>query len=318
MKKINWGIVGCGRIAAQFCEDLAHTNNGVAYAVAARSGEDASAFASKYGAANAYEGYQALFDDKNVDVVYIATPHNFHFKNASDAIKAGKHVLCEKPITVSAEECKQLSLLAKKHDVFLMEAMWTYFLPAIQKAKQWVEQGRIGTIKHVKADFGYPVPFNPDGREYNPDLAGGCLLDMGIYPLAIANYFLNNDLENLYVRANIRYKGVEDDVLITANCGDVMVSLATSFQCRLGNGAYIIGDKGYIKIPDAFRAYECSLYELDDLIERFEDGRQSQGYSYEAQEVGRLLSENKRESDIMSHSQSLLLQSQMERIKALF
>jgi predicted dehydrogenase len=181
MKKINWGIVGCGRIAAQFCEDLAHTNNGVVYAVAARNGDDATAFASKYGAANAYEGYQALFDDKNVDVVYIATPHNFHFKNASDAIKAGKHVLCEKPITVSAEECKQLSLLAKKHDVFLMEAMWTYFLPAIQKAKQWVEQGRIGTIKHVKADFGYPVPFNPDGREYNLDLAGGCLLDMGIY-----------------------------------------------------------------------------------------------------------------------------------------
>lgn len=318
MKKIKWGIVGCGRIADQFCHDLAFTNNCELYAVAARDGNDANTFAAKFGAPKAYQGYQALFDDQEVDVVYIATPHNFHFQNASDAIKAGKHVLCEKPITISTQECQELSKLADKHNVFLMEAMWTYFLPAMQKAKEWIKQGHIGDIKHVKVDFGYPVKFNPNGREYNPDLAGGCLLDMGIYPLAISNFFLEQDLEDLHVKANIRYRGVEDDVTILAKSGDVTVNLATSFQCRLSNHAYIIGDKGYISIPDAFRAYECSLFELDDLIEHFSDGRESLGYSFEAEEVCNLLLDGKKESDIMSHSRSLLLQSQMERIKALF
>lgn len=318
MKKIKWGVVGCGRIAEQFCQDLAFTNNGELYAVAARNGSHARTFAEQYGASKAYEGYQSLFADKDVDVVYIATPHNFHFKNASDAIKAGKHVLCEKPITISSLECQQLFDLAQQHNVFLMEAMWTYFLPAMQKAKAWIAAGEIGDIKHLKVDFGYPIKFDPNGREYNPELAGGCLLDMGIYPLAISNFFLEQDLDDLHVRANIRECGVEDDVTILAKSGSVSVNLATSFQCRLSNHAYIIGDKGYISIPDAFRAYECSLFKLDDLVEHYSDGRDSKGYEFEAQAVANLVLGGHTESDIMSHSQSLLLQSQMERIKALF
>lgn len=122
-----------------------------------------------------------LFDDPDVDIVYIATPYNFHVDNVRDAFNVGKSVLCEKPIAISSKESKQLIDLANHKQLFLMEAMWTYFLPAIIKAKQWVKEGRIGKIKHIKADFGYPMPYQLESREYRTDLTSGCLLDMGIY-----------------------------------------------------------------------------------------------------------------------------------------
>ena len=318
MKNIRWGIVSTGRISEQFAHDMQFVNNGELSAVAARNIDDAADFAKKHNIEKCYQGYQTMFDDPDIDAVYIGTPHTFHFEQAFAAISAGKGVLCEKPITVSSEQCLQLSLLAKEKEVFLMEAMWTYFLPAINKAKAWIEEGRIGTIKHIKADFGYPIEYSPNSREYSADLAGGCLLDMGIYPLAIASFFAEKDLENLNVIAHLAPNGVDDDVIVTANCGDIKVTLATSFQCRLRNSAYIIGDKGYIVIPDAFRAFECSLYVLDDLIDHFDDKRESIGLQFEAEHAGEQMLKGKTESDVMPHQQSLLLQTQMEKIKALF
>ena len=314
MKNIRWGIVSTGRISAQFSHDMQYAYNGVA----ARNIDDAKAFAKKYNIEKVYQGYQAMFDDPDIDAVYIGTPHTFHYEHAAAAINAGKGVLCEKPITVSSEQCLKLSALAKERGVFLMEAMWTYFLPALNKAKSWIEEGRIGTIKHIKADFGYPIEYSPNSREYSTELAGGCLLDMGIYPLAIASFFAKKDLENLHVIANLAPNGVDDDVIITGNCGDIKATLATSFQCRLRNAAYIIGDKGYIVLPDAFRAFECSLYVLDDLIEHFDDNRESLGLQFEAEHAGEMMLAGKIESNVMSHQQSLLFQTQMERIKALF
>lgn len=317
MKKINWGIVSTGRIAALFCQDLAFSPQSHLYAVAARQQADADTFAKQYGADKSYQGYQALFDDPNVDIVYIATPHNFHFQQAYDALMAGKHVLCEKPMTVSVEECQQLCQLAQQKGLLLMEALWTYFLPAMKQAKQWLDDGKIGQLKHVKVDFGYPIPFSPNGREYNPQLAGGCLLDMGIYPLAIADYFLAADIDDLYVQAQLCETGVEDDVIIIGKSEQVAVSLASSFQCRLSNNAYLIGDKGYIVIPDAFRASECHLYQLDDLVDSYADNRHSLGYHFEADEACRLVALGITQSDIVSHQDSVLFQSQLARVKAL-
>ena len=317
MKKVNWGIVSTGRIAALFCQDLAFSQQSHLYAVAARQQADADQFAKEYGADVAYQGYEALFDDANVDIVYIATPHNFHFQQAYDALMAGKHVLCEKPMTVSVEECQQLCELAQQKGLLLMEALWTYFLPAMKQAKKWLDDGRIGQLKHVKVDFGYPIAFTPNGREYNPELAGGCLLDMGIYPLAIADYFLTQDIDNLYVQAQVCETGVEDDVIMLGKSEQVAVSLAASFQCRLSNNAYLIGDKGYIVIPDAFRASECHLYHLDDLVDSFSDNRHSLGYHFEADEACKLVTQGSVQSNIVSHHHSLLFQSQLAKVKAL-
>ena len=317
-RKLNWGIVGAGRIAHDFCNDLMQLQETQLYGVAARNSEDAQSFAKKYAITHSYHGYQAMFDDPNIDIVYIATPHTCHYQNARDAILAGKHVLCEKPLVISEEQCQSLCELAKEHGVFLMEAMWTYFLPAIQHAKQWIDEGQIGNVLHIKSDFGYPMPYSPESRVYNTELAGGCLLDMGIYPLATAWYFLNHDLNNLHVINQNAPNGVDNDVIITADCGNAKAILATSFQCRLRNATYIIGDQGYIVIPDTFRASQCSLYQLDTLVEEFSDGRNTLGYIYEAMEVINCVNRGELESKIMPHASSLMLQRQMARIKSMF
>jgi len=314
-KKIRWGIISTGRIAQQFCQDMSFVNNGELVAVGARNIENARAFANTFNIKNAYEGYQSVFDDPDVDIVYIATPHNFHVDNVRDALNAGKSVLCEKPIAISSKESKQLIDLANHKQLFLMEAMWTYFLPAIIKAKQWVEEGRIGKIKHIKADFGYPMPYQLESREYRTDLAGGCLLDMGIYPLAIAHYFANDAMSNLIVKADFAPNGVEDDLIILADAGKIKLNLATSFQCKLQNVAVIIGDNGHIVIPDFWRANSCELYHSDDLVDRYFDNRESLGLNYEAYAAGEALQANKLEHENMPHKVSQLLQEQMEDIK---
>ncbi|XQW86480.1 Gfo/Idh/MocA family protein [Thalassotalea piscium] len=314
-RKIRWGIVSTGRIAEQFCQDMAFVSNGELVAVGARNIESAKAFANKFNIPQAYEGYQSVYTDPNVDIVYVATPHNFHYQNVKDALMAGKSVLCEKPITISSDESKKLSALASDKGLFLMEAMWTYFLPAILKAKQWVEEGRIGKIKHIKADFGYPMPFQLESREYRKDLAGGCLLDMGIYPLAIAHFFMPQPLRNLVVKAQFAPNGVEDDLIILADAGDAKLTLATSFQCKLQNWAVIIGDKGNIVIPNFWRADQCELYHSDELVEHFCDNRSSLGLNFEAQAAGEALLSKQIEHQQMPHAVSYRLQQFMEQIK---
>ena len=318
MKQLNWGIIGPGVIAHQFCQDMQYVTNGKLLAVAARHLDRAQQFAEKYNIEKAYQGYQALFDDVEIDVVYIATPHTLHFQQVHDALMAGKSVLCEKPFTVSSSECRQLSLLAKEKGLFLMEAMWTYFLPAIRQAKHWLDSGRIGKIKHIKADFGYPIPYDPESRVWNEALAGGCLLDMGIYPIALAQFFLGQPMASLTVNAQMAPNGVDKDVIILAEVGEARVSLATSFQCKLQNWAYIIGEQGYIAIPNFWRADQCTLYKLDEEIDHFSDDRQSLGFNYEAEAVGEAILNGQIEHPLMPLKLSYALQQQMEQIKDKF
>jgi predicted dehydrogenase len=317
-KLLRWGIVSTGQIAEKFCEDMEFVKNGKLAAVAARKLDDAQAFAKKYHIETAYEGYQQLFDDPHIDVIYIATPHNFHYEQAKAALEAGKSVLCEKPITISSIECEALQTLAQQKNLFLMEAIWTYFLPAIKQAKQWVSDGKIGTLKHIKADFGYVVPYDPVGRMYNPELAGGCLFDMGIYPLAIAQYFNPAQLTDITLKVQKAKSGVDNDLVILAKANDVTLSLATSFQCRLQNAALIIGDEGYIYIPNFWRAKSCELYKTDTLLNSFEDTSLAIGYCHEAEAVAKAIFNGQTEHKIASHKVSLSLQKQMEIIKALF
>ncbi|GLR69872.1 Gfo/Idh/MocA family protein [Agaribacter marinus] len=318
MQKIKWGIVSAGRICSKFCSDLIHVEDAEIVAVAARNLDSAEKFAKQYGIKKAYEGYQTMFDDPEIDVVYIGTPHTLHFENARDAILAGKHVLCEKPLVVSPAQCKTLCDLAKEKNVFLMEAMWTYFLPAIQKAKEWLTQGRIGKVHHIKIDFGYPMAYAPDSREFSAELAGGCLFDMGIYPLAVAWFLLEKDLSNLHVFNENAPNGVDQDVIIIADCGDTKASLAASFKSNLQNAAHIIGDKGIIAIPHFSRATTCELYDGDDCVDKFVDERKTYGYDFEAKEVMKQIRLGKIESSIMPHSTSLKLQEQIHSISELF
>ena len=323
MNKVRWGIVSTGRITHQFVQDFAFVPNGEVVAVASRSLESANEFAGEYGIPRAYADYGQMLEDPDVDAVYVATPHTLHYQNTIDAIQARKHVLCEKPFTVGVREARNLFHIAEQSSVFVMEAMWTWFLPAIQKAREWVEQGRIGRLRQVKADFGYPLlPFDPNRREYNAELAGGCLLEMGIYPVALAWLFMQRDPVDIQVSAHRAPNGVEDDLAMLFDYGDesdgAVATLGTSFRSKLQNWAYVIGEEGYIAIPDFWRASECSLYQLDTRVDHFDDGRKSLGFNYETEAAGADILAGRQQNDTVTWSDTLRFQDHMERVRERF
>jgi len=316
---IRWGVLATGRIAHQFVQDFAFVDGGVVAAVASRNLDSALAFAHQHGIARGYGDYQELFHDPQLDVIYIATPHSMHLQNGLDALRAGKAVLCEKPLTVNPAEALVLADAAAMTGGYLMEAMWTWFLPALRTALAWVEQGRIGAIRHIKADFGYPqLPFDAQRREYDAQLAGGCLLEMGIYPVALAWLFMRRDPTDIQVRAQFAPNGVEDDLSMLFSYPDCTATLATSFRCKLQNWAYIIGERGYIAIPDFWRASECRLFELDRQIDHFEDGRTSLGFNYEVDAVNADLRAGRSQSAVVSLTDSLAFQRHMAEVKRRF
>lgn len=318
MSKVRWGIVSAGNIANTFASDIHNVPHAQVKAVAARSLASASKFAEKHGIADAYQGYDDLFADPDIDAIYVATPHTLHLQNSTDALEAGKAVLCEKPITTSAADCQALLDVAAKTDRYLMEAMWTWFLPAIRKAKAWVDAGRIGELRHIKADFGYPVRYAPDSRPYNATLAGGCLLDMGIYPIAIARYFAQQAPKDIEVISHLAPNGVDDDVVMLFNYDDLVASLATSFRCKLQNTAYIIGTDGYISIPNFWRASECHLFVLVERVDTYIDDRSGSGFEFQITAVSDDILQGRKESAVVTHAASLAFQQDLDRVRDQF
>ena len=315
---VRWGIVGAGNIANTFARDMTHVAHAEVAAVAARSLASASEFAKRHQISVAYEGYETLYSDPNVDAVYIATPHVLHACNAADALRAGKAVMCEKPITVSAAELKTLLGVARDQGNYLMEAMWTWFLPAFQKAQKWIADGEIGELIHVKADFGFPMTYDPASRAYNPELAGGCLLDTGIYPIAIARLFTNRAPTTIDVVARYAPNGVDDDVVMTFDYGNCVASLATSFRRKLPNIAYLIGTAGFIAIPDFWRAEECYLHRQDESVRSFRDSRSGSGFEFQIASASEDILQGRRQSAIVPHSASLAFQQDMDRVRSQF
>lgn len=319
MTRVRWGILSTGRIAQQFARDLAHVENAELVAVAARSPESARHFAASLEIPRAHESYADLFADSGVDAIYVATPHTLHLEHSAAALRAGKAVLCEKPLTTTAVECAALIDVARATGGYLMEGMWTFFLPALRKARQWIAAGDIGALRHIKADFGYPLlPYDPQRREYDASLAGGCLLEMGIYPLALTELLLQREPVSLRVVARRAPNGVEDDVSMLLEYPNCTATLATSFRAKLQNWAYVIGETGYIAIPDFWRARECHLYRLDERIDYFSDGRRHQGFAFEAAAVSDDILASRTESAVVPWSLSHTLQRRMEQVRALF
>ncbi len=317
-RKTRWGILGPGKIAESFVEDFSHTSNNEVVAVASRSIARARTFAEKFRIPQVLGTYEELYESQEVDIIYIATPHNFHFTQSKAALLAGKSVLCEKPITTNVADAEELFQLSRDKRLYLMEAMWMYFLPAIRKAKEWVNQGRIGQVRSIKSDFGFPVPFDPAGRMYNPDLAGGALLDMGIYPIAMANYFLGADPTQVDVQFRKAATGVDSDVCVLLQYPRATAMLHTSFECRLPNLTQIIGDTGTLVVPDFWGAKEVSLVVDGSIVETFVDRNPGRGYNFEIMAVSDDLGAGKYQSDVVSHEVSLTFQRLIQRISTQF
>lgn len=316
--KVRWGIVSAGRISHTFAKDMFYVENAEIEAVAARQLSSAQEFANEYGIVKAYHGYDLLFNDDDIDAVYISTPHSYHYEHTKQALEAGKHVLCEKPFTVNPEQCIELAEFAKSKGLFLMEAVWTYFLPAIKKAKQWIAEGRIGELKHITADFGYPLPYDPNRREWDADLGGGCLLEMGIYPVCF-NYLFNGSVNyDMQVIGKRAPNGADRDVTVTLDYGKQVSVLHTTFDARLPNWGAIVGTEGYIIIPDFFRASEASLYVIDDKVDYFVDNRKGSGFEFEIAAASQAILDGKLETEEMPLATSLHFQQQMQSILSKF
>lgn len=302
---INWGIIGAGYIASQFVKDYAYVNEGHIKAVASRSKGKAESFANDYDIDKAYEGYENLFRDNEIDAVYIATPHNLHHENTLSAIKNKKAVLCEKPAAVNATQLKEMIDLAKEQDVLFMEAMWTYTLPAVAEAKKWIQSDQIGDVTLIQADFGVFMNFPPEHRINNPHLAGGGLLDLGIYPVAIANHMIDEEIKNIQAMAQFTETQVDETTVMHLDYKNgALAQLICSTKNPSSHEAHIYGTKGRIYLPNFWKASKATLTTSQKEV-TYEDTRDSIGYNYEIEEMNELLKNNEKESNIVTHAASL-------------
>jgi predicted dehydrogenase len=312
---VRWAILGAGKIAHKFAQDFTVLQNAELVGVAATDPGRARAFAGQYKIPNVYS-YEALYKSADVDAVYIATTHNFHYEQCRQCLEAGKAVLCEKPITINDGEFKKLAALAKEKKVFLMEAMWMYFLPAMRQAKAWLDAGRIGALKAIQADFGFVMPNDPEGRLYNPALAGGALLDIGVYAIAFANYAAGKNPDRILASGVLSQTGVDETTGILLNYGPVPASLFMSISTRLRNKALFLGEAGYIEIPYFWKAPSVTLYNSEhEEVETFTDNRTTWGYNFEMQEATDAIRNGALESAVVPHATSNALQEIMTEVR---
>lgn len=315
-KLFKWGIMGCGKIAAQFATSLQSVSGAVLYAVASRSHEKAREFGAKHDALKSYGRYEMLAQDPEVDAIYIATPHNLHFDNAMMCLKYKKAILCEKPLTVNAIESRKLIEEAKKRRTFLMEAFWTRFLPSTIKLNQLLREGVIGKCRLLQADFGYDMPFDSHHRSYNPDLAGGALLDVGIYPINFAQMIFREDPLEISTAIVPSITGVdEQSAYIFRYPSGSLAVMNSAVNVETQHNAWIYGSEGYIHMPHFFHATKIHVQRKDGIRDTINLPFESTGYGYEAIEVMNCINSGKTESSIMPLAESLKIMQLMDSIR---
>lgn len=303
---IRFGIIGLGNIAGRFAKVLNTVEGAELVAVASRDHIKAVEFAKSYGAKKAYSNYTDLIADAEVDVIYIALTHNFHYDIAKQCLNNYKAVLCEKPLVTNKEDAEELAALSKKNHTLLMEAMWTRCIPTFLKAKEWVQNGEIGQVKLVQASFCFNLPFNPEHRLFNPDLAGGSLYDAGVYPIEFTTGILGENPEEVKGQAMFCATGVDEFVAMSMRfAGGALASLSCGISAATKMDAYIYGTNGYIVVYDFLGSRKCELYDTnhnlrDHFIAVFEDG-----FIYQIQHFMELYRTNKIESDIIPHRDSV-------------
>lgn len=248
--KLRWAVVGSGGISRRTVGDLALCDDAQVVAICSRSRERAQAFAKEHQLPLAFDDFSQLCASKDVDVLYIGTPHGTHYSLAMEALRAGKHVLCEKPMTMTAEETRELGRVAAEHGVFLMEAMWMKFSPAMRKAMELVASGAIGEARHLQTGLGFPVPKNGPARFWDPALGGGALYDLGVYNITLAQMFLG-ELTEISATGTMQDDGIDLQAAITLRyASGAMAQLGTSIHCFMPPHGWLGGNKGCIEFNE--------------------------------------------------------------------
>ena len=295
-----WGILGAGRIAGAFADAVGHHTRAQIVAVGSRHRDRAERFATAHGIPTTHLGYDALVEDPQVDVVYVATPHSEHLEHALLAIRAGKHVLVEKAFTRNADEAQQVFDAARDAGVFVMEAMWTRFLPHVAALHQVIDAGEIGDVVNVSADHGQHMAFDPTSRLFAPELAGGALLDLGVYPVSFAHDLLGVP-DSVHAVGQLTSTGVDGHVSVVLRYGErAQATLSTTLWARTPTVALVSGTEGYIEVAGPF--YGPSSFRVtrnDGRVWTFEQPS-TKGLQYEAAEVARRIADGETQSPRMS------------------
>ncbi len=316
---VRWGIIGTGRIARSFAEAL-RGNGSVMGAVASRSIEKAEKFAEEFGFEKAYGSYEELANDDSIDIVYIATPMSAHHENTLLCLNSGRNVLCEKSIALNCAQAEEMFALAHEKGLFLMEAMWMKFRPSFLKVKQWVDDGRIGKVQFIKADFNNFVPYDKDDRLFKADCGGGALLDLSVYPLTFVTSLLGEPV-NISSHAHIGRDGVDLSNEITLEFeGGAFAATTSGFEVQNRNNAVIAGDKGSILLGDwFFCSAECTLYDLDgNPVEERLFPPEINGYEYEIREAERCIESGLKESPLVPKESTMQVMAIMDRCREMW
>jgi predicted dehydrogenase len=316
MKQYNWGIIGPGKIAAKFATALPLAGNARLHAVASRDLARARSFAAAHGAEQIYDSYEKLAADPIIDVVYIATPHSFHAEHTLICLRQGKAVLCEKPMALNAAEVSSMIAASRRHNAFLMEAMWTRFLPLMQRTADMIAAGKIGQLKYIRADFGFLAPFQAASRLYDLRLGGGSLLDIGIYPLFLCLYLLGKP-DDIRAAGHLAPTGSDETchALLNYNDGRSAV-ISSTLACQTSLTAEIAGTAGSIRIPSPwYKNDRLSWYPAGQPEETILFDPMVNGFEYQIREVTRCLEAGLIESSPMSHTFSLTMSQTMDEIR---
>lgn len=316
MSTFRWGIIGTGGIARSFAEDLKRLDGHIVAAVGSRSLSSAEKFATQFPEATSIGSYEELVT-ADVDAVYVATPHPMHYENALLAMRAGKPVLCEKAFTVNAKEARALVAYSQEHGIPLMEAMWSRFLPHLQQVKEIISDGALGEITNIVADHGQFIPYERAPRLWEPELGGGALLDLGIYPLTLAHLVLGSPI-SIHAEATLTEKKVDlNTSMLLRYASGAHALLSCTMASRGSVSAMIVGDKARIEIDGSF--YSPTSFRVitrDGEVTEYSNKYEGHGLREEAAEFARIVRAGEIESPLMTHATSIELMEMMDEIRA--
>jgi predicted dehydrogenase len=317
VERVRWGILGTGRIAADFATGLQALPDAELAAVGSRSAESAAAFADRFGAARRHPSYAALAEDPEVDIVYVATPHPLHHENARTCLEAGKAVLCEKPFTLNAAEARDLVRLAHERGLFLMEAMWTRFLPAVVEVRRLLAAGAIGEARFLTADFGFRKAFDPRHRLFDPALGGGALLDVGVYLASLSSMVFGPPAETRSL-SQLGSTGVDERAaLLFGYGGGRFAQLTAAIATGTPQEATVVGDGGWIRLhPLWWKATSFTLAAAGREPETVVAPYEGNGYTHEAAEAMRCLRAGLPESPGMPLAETVEIIETLDRVRA--
>lgn len=317
MTTLKWGIIGPGNIAHNFADALVQLKQGKLYAIASRSPERAKKFAANYGLDLIYHQYADLMADSKVDVIYIATPHSHHYHIAKQCLEAGKHVLLEKPLTITAAQTLILIELAQSKGLLFQEALWSRFMPCFAQVKSWLQQGKIGTLHYIQSDIGFAFGGKPEHRLNNPLLAGGALLDLGVYSVSISQFLLGKKPDKVQAISQLSASGIDENTQVNMHFpGGQLSQFSCSIKAQCSNSMTLVGDKGRIHLPEHFWVgKQAQLWIAGQLIETANFSHKVNGFEYQIEESMHCILLHKTCSDVMNHADSLAVMQVMDEVR---